>query len=372
MKNRTHTLLLALLAAFALMAAACSDAEGDDAETTDDDTAETTEAMEEEEADDGDDEGDDESTDTTEAAEESEESMEEGDTLRIAIVAPSASDDLAFTQSMIESIEAIGESRSTEVSVTDGTFIVDDAAAAIRGYAEDGNHLVIVHGTQFGGSLEEIAPDFPEVSFAWGTSADNLGLENVFSYAPLAEEGGYVLGTIAGLLSEGTIGVIGPVEAGDAVSYINGFTAGAEAAQDGVNVAVTYTGSFSDVALMTEAANAQISNGADVLTGSSQAVVGAVGVAEAEGIPWFGTQADQSSLGSVVVASQVYRWDVVLEEMVANIDAGVLGGENYFITLENGGLEIAYNDAYDLPAEAKEAADAAIAGIIDGSITVEG
>ncbi len=365
MKLRSHKLLLALLAALALLTAACSDAESEDAteETTEETAAEST------------DESTEETTDDTEA--EADDSMEEGDdameeVFRMAVVAPSASDDLAFTQSMIESLELIGESRATELSVTDGTFNVDDAAAAIRAYAEDGNHLVVVHGTQFGGSLEEIAPDFPEVSFAWGTSADNLGLDNVFSYAPLAQEGGYVLGTMAGMLSEGTIGVIGPVEAGDAVSYINGFAAGAEAAQPGVNVAITYTGSFSDVALMTEAANAQLANGADALTGSSQAVVGAVGVALAEGVPWFGTQADQSPLGDNVVASQVYRWDVVLSEMLALIDEGTLGGENYFISLANGGLEIAYNPAYDLPDEVIAAADAATAGIIDGSITVEG
>jgi len=336
--------LMALLAAFALTAAAC----GSDAE----DVAEE--------------EGSSEESSEGEAA-------PDGDAMMVALVAPSASDDLAFTQSMVDSLERIGESRAIDLSVTDGTFNVDDAAAAIRQYAEEGNAVVVVHGTQFGGSLEEIAPDFPEVSFLWGTALDTLGQPNVFAYAPAAEEGGYVLGTIAGVLSEGTIGIVGPVEAGDAVAYINGFEQGATDTNADLTVNISYTGSFSDVALMTEAANSQIAAGADVLTGSSQAVVGAVGVADAEGIPWFGTQSDQASLSaSSVVASQIYRWDVVLEEMFANIDNGVLGGEAYLITLENGGLEIAYNSAYDLPAEATAAAEAATAGIIDGSITVAG
>lgn len=333
---------MALLAAFALTAAACG-SDADDASS-----GEETE----------------ESTDAAAPAEEA---------MKVALVAPSASDDLAFTQSMVDSLGRIGEGRAIELSVTDGTFNVDDAAAAIRLYAEEGNAVVVVHGTQFGGSLEEIAPDFPEVSFLWGTALDTLGQPNVFAYAPAAEEGGYVLGAIAGTLSEGTIGIVGPVEAGDAVAYINGFEQGATDTNADLTVNISYTGSFSDVALMTEAANSQIAAGADVLTGSSQAVVGAVGVADAEGIPWFGTQSDQSSLSdTTVVASQVYRWDVVLEEMFANIDNGVLGGETYVITLENGGLEIAYNSAYELSDDAKAAADAATAGIIDGSITVAG
>ena len=337
--------LLALLAAFALTAGAC----GSDAEDT---SAEA-------------------ETETEEGSDS--EAAPEGDVTKVALVAPSASDDLAFTQSMVDSLGRVGETRPIELSVTDGTFNVDDAAAAIRQYAEEGNSVVVVHGTQFGGSLEEIAPDFPEVSFFWGTALDTLGQPNVFAYAPAAEEGGYVLGVIAGVLSEGTIGIVGPVEAGDAVAYINGFEQGAIDTNGDLTVNISYTGSFSDVALMTEAANSQIAAGADVLTGSSQAVVGAVGVADAEGIPWFGTQSDQSSLSDTsVAASQVYRWDVVLEEMFANIDNGVLGGETYSITLENGGLEIAYNSAYDLPADAIAAADAATAGIIDGSITVEG
>ncbi|MDC0384748.1 BMP family ABC transporter substrate-binding protein, partial [bacterium] len=98
----------------------------------------------------------------------------EGGALRVAIVAPSASDDLAFSQSMVDSVNAI--ERDVELSITDGTFIIEDAAAAIRGYAEDGNDVVIAHGTQFGASLIEIAPDFPDVTFMWGTASDTQGL----------------------------------------------------------------------------------------------------------------------------------------------------------------------------------------------------
>ncbi len=294
-----------------------------------------------------------------------------GDAIRVALVAPSASDDLAFTQSMVDSLERLGRDRAIDLSITDGAFDVEDAVAAIRQYAEEGNSVVVVHGTQFGGPLKEIAPDFPEVSFFWGTASDTLGQPNVFAYAPAAEEGGYVLGSIAGVLSAGTIGIVGPIEAGDAVLYINGFTQGAQATNPDVAVDISYTGSFSDVALMTEAATAHIAAGADVLTGSSQSVVGAVGAADVEGIPWFGTQSDQSSLSdTTVAASQVYRWEVVLEEMFANIDNGVLGGESYVINLENGGLEIAYNPGYELSDDAKAAGDAAIAGIVDGSIMV--
>ncbi len=351
MQTRQTLRLLVMLTALTLVVAACGGGGGDDqtTATTAGAGSQATTTPEETEP---------PGSSTTGAAAEP---------IRIAIVAPSAKDDLAFTQSMIESVNALD--RDIELSITDGTFVVEDAAAAIRGYAEDGNDIVIAHGTQFGASLAEIAPDFPEVTFIWGTATDTQDLPNVFAYAPAADEGGYVNGIVAAALSEtGVIGVVGPLEAGDAVAYIKGFERGAlDGGATAVNI--TYTGSFGDVALAAEAAEAHLANGADVLTGSAQMVVGAVGVAAENGIPWFGTQSNQTSLApDLVVASQVYHWEVILEEMLALRDGGVIGGQTFEINLSNGGLVIEFNDGFALPQEVRDAADAAIQGIIDGTI----
>ncbi len=295
---------------------------------------------------------------------------EDAGPIRIAIVAPSASNDLAFTQSMVDAVNAVGETREIEVAVTDGTFIVEEAAAAIRGYAEDGFDLVIAHGSQYGGPLEEIAPDFPDTSFAWGTAVDFKGLDNVFAYTVRSDQGGYVSGTIAAQITgTGVVGVIGPIEVGDAKLYVDGFAAGVAAQDSSVTTNIVYTDSFSDVALAAEAAEAHISNDADVLTGSAQMVVGATGVANEHGVAWFGTQANQTALGeSIVVASQVYHWEVLLNEMIDKIESGTLGGEVMTATLANGGIVIEFNDGFGLDAAIQEAAEATIAGIADGSI----
>jgi basic membrane lipoprotein Med (substrate-binding protein (PBP1-ABC) superfamily) len=344
MSNTTPKLwrLLAILLALVLVAAACGD-DDDAADTSGDDTS-----------------GDDTSGDDTDDGDMAD------DELTVALVAPSAVDDVAFTQSMVDALDALG----IEPQVTPGTFVIEEAATALRGYAEDGVDVIIAHGTQYGGSLEEIAPDFPETTFIWGTATETKGLDNVFAYFPAADQGGYVNGIIAGALTEsGTIGVVGPVEAGDAVAYIDGFKNGAEAS-GATEVSIVYTGSFGDVALAAETATAHIANGADILTGSAQMVVGAVGVASGEGVPWFGTQANQTELDpEIVVASQVYHWEVVLDDMLELREAGTLGGEVFGLTLENGGLVIEYNEAFDLDPEIKAAADAAIAGIIDGSVS---
>lgn len=298
---------------------------------------------------------------------------------RVAIIMPSSITDLAFSQSMYDALlavqEEMGGESAMEIVYSEGMFVVDDAAAAIRDYASEGYDLVIAHGSQYGSSLQEIAPDFPTTSFAWGTTLNTFadeGITNVFAYEAAAEEGGYVNGVMAAKLTEsGVIGVVGPIEAGDAALYVKGFEAGAKATNPDVTVNVNWIGSFSDVALASEAANTHVSAGADVLTGTAQMVVGAIGVAEENGALWFGTQASQTSLApDIVVANQVYDFIGVVNDMIEKINNGVYGGEAYTITLDNGGLVMDYNSDFDLPDDVKAAADAAVAGIKDGSIEI--
>lgn len=295
---------------------------------------------------------------------------------RVAVVMPSAINDLAFSQSMYDALiriqEEMGGSEAFEFVYSEGMFVVDDAAAAIRDYASQGFDLVIAHGSQYGSSLQEIAPDFPETSFAWGTTAETFGVPNIFAYEAASQEGGYVNGVLAATLSTSkVIGVVGPIEVGDAKLYVDGFKAGVAATNPDVKVNVNYIGSFSDVALASEAATTHIAAGADALTGTAQMVVGSIGKAEEANALWFGTQSNQTSLApSIVVASQVYHWEVTLKEIISLIQDGTLGGQSFEANLANGGEVIEFNPDYAISAEAQALAETTIQGIIDGTITI--
>ncbi len=295
---------------------------------------------------------------------------------RVAVVMPSAINDLAFSQSMYDALmriqEEMGGPDAFEIVYSENMFVVDDAAAALRDYASQGFDLVIGHGSQYGSSLQEIAPDFPETSFAWGTTAETFGQPNIFAYEAASQEGGYVNGVLAATLSTSkVIGVVGPIEVGDAKLYVDGFKAGVAATNPDITVNVNYIGSFSDVALASEAASTHLSAGADVLTGTAQMVVGAIGKAEEANALWFGTQSNQTSLApSIVVASQVYHWEVALNEIIGLIQSGTLGGQSFKAGLANGGEVIEFNADYALSDEAKVLADSTIQGIIDGTITI--
>jgi basic membrane protein A len=297
--------------------------------------------------------------------------------VKIAVIMPSATTDAAFSQSMWSALVSVqkelGGDSAIVLKYTENMWNVPDAAAAIRDYASSGFDIVIAHGSQYGSSVQEIAKDFPKVTFAWGTDVNTYGLPNVYAYTAAAEQGGYVNGVLAAKLTKSKkIGVTGPVEVGDAKTYIDGFVQGVRSVNKSIVLSKTWTGSFSDVALMAAAAKTHIASGADALTGSSQSVVGSIGAAKDKGgVLWFGTQSDQSSLApALVVASQVYDWTGMLKDILAKRKAGILGGVAYTLTLSNGGLKIAYNPDYALAPSVKVVAEAAAQGIAKGSIKV--
>jgi basic membrane lipoprotein Med (substrate-binding protein (PBP1-ABC) superfamily) len=298
---------------------------------------------------------------------------------RVAVVMPSTKNDLAFSQSMYDALEAIQEERGAdafEFAYSENMFVVDDAATALRDYASQGYDLVIGHGSQYGSSLADIAPDFPDTAFAWGTTVDTFqdqGIDNVYAYEARSEQGGFVNGVMAAMLTKTkVIGVVGPIETGDAKLYVDGFKAGVAYKDPDIKVLVNYIQSFSDVAAAAAAAEAMLAEKADILTGTAQMVPGAVNKAKEAGALWFGTQADQTSLApEIVVASQVYDWTVALNPMIDQIMEGKLGGEAYSLTLENEGLKIAFNPDFTLPDEVKTEAQNVIDAIVKGDISFE-
>ncbi|MCL4237241.1 MAG: BMP family protein [Anaerolineae bacterium] len=301
------------------------------------------------------------------------------DKLRVAVVTPSTKSDLAFSQSIYDALIAVQEERGEEnfeFVLSENMFVVEDAATALRDYASQGYDLVIAHGSQYGSSLLDIAPDFPDTAFAWGTTVDTYqdqGITNVYAYEARSEEGAFVQGVMAALLSESkVVGIIGPIETGDAKLYVDGFKAGVLWQDPEIEVLVNYIQSFSDLALAAAAAEAMLAEGADVLSGSAQMVPGAVNKAKEAGALWFGTQSNQTTLSpEIVVSSQVYNWVDVLNAIIADVEAGEINGVSFALTLENDGLLIEFNEDFELDEDVQEAAEEVMQAIIDGDISFE-
>ena len=302
-------------------------------------------------------------------------SMAQDDAFRVAALMPSAINDLAFSQSMYDGLLAVQAELGEEAfqfDVQDSTYIVDDAAVALRDWAVSGDyHLLIAHGSQYGPIVEELAAEFPDVSFAWGTRQDTFGMDNVYSYAAASDEGGYFNGVLAAHLTESrVIGLVGPIEVGDGKLYADGFANGVASVDADIDVNIVFIGSFSDVPLATEAAETHIANGADILTGTAQMAVGSIAAAQENDVLWFGSDSSQDELaGDIGVAYQIYKWDVLLLDMISKIGEGDMGGDYYVLTLENEGLVMEFDQDFELSEELQAVAEATIAAIVSGDIT---
>ena len=261
------------------------------------------------------------------------------------------------------------------IKYTDNMWNVPDAAAAIRDYASQGFDIVIAHGSQFGSSVQEIAKDFPKVTFAWGTDVNTYGLPNVYAYTAAAEEGGYVNGVLAAKLSKSKkVGVTGPIEVGDAKTYIDGFAQGLAAVDK-------FHRRIEDLDRLLLRRGPHDRRRPDAHRERRRRAHRLLAVrgrlhrrGEGQGRRALVRYSSRPGLPSPLPSSsraRVYDWTGMLKDILAKRKAGTLGGIAYTLTLQNGGLKIAYNPAYKLPAAAKKAADAAAKAIAKGTLKVQ-
>ena len=296
--------------------------------------------------------------------------------LKIALVLPSTVDDMAWAQSMYEALKKM-QSQSKdgiELAVSERMGKPVDAGAAIRQYATQGFDIIIAHGAQYQSVVKEIAPEFPKITFAYGTGFQSG--PNIFAYDPQAQEGAYVMGLLAAKMSKSKIvGIVGPVEAGDAIKYNKGFMMGVAAAGGDVKTRIAYTGSFNEIVKAGEIAKTHMDAGADFLTGSSQQAVGAIkAVAGKPGTYWLSTDMDQSMVApDSVLASQVYNWEKVLTKILDLRKKGTVGGQHLTLSFADGMLELKYNPKLEgkIPQEAKAAVEKAKKDIAAGTLKIE-
>jgi len=294
--------------------------------------------------------------------------------LMVAAVLPSTTEDLGWSQSLVDGLrevqQELGGEEAMQLAFTENMWNPVDAEAALRDYAASGYDIVFAHGSGWESFVPAVAADFPDVTFAWGTGTDTFGLPNVFAYRALAYEGGYVIGVMAATLSEtGAIGAVGAVDAGGAHLYLGGFEKGILDTNPDATPLISFTGDWNDITLATQAAETLVDAGVDVMTGTSQIMVGSIAVAQENGVLWFGNEVDCTSLApDIVVAGLIDDYSVIVRNILEERANGVYGGLWYDLTLENGGLRILFNESFDVPDEVLAAGEAAIQGIIDGTI----
>lgn len=246
---------------------------------------------------------------------------------------------------------------------------------ALRRFAENGNNPVVMTGFAFGNVLSEVAPDYPDTSFAIIDMV--VDAPNVRSVVFNEHEGSYLVGMMAAMASEsGTVGFVGGMDIPLIRKFACGYAQGVKAVNGDATVISNMTGTtpaaWNDPVKGGELAKAQMSQGADVI----YAAAGGTGVgvlqAAADGeILSIGVDSNQNHLHpGKVLTSMLKRVD----NAVYNAFKDGPGFETGFnvMGIANGGIDYAMDDnnAALVSADMQAAVDAAAASIADGSLSV--
>jgi basic membrane protein A len=148
-----------------------------------------------------------------------------------------------------------------------------DREAALRQLAAAGHQLVFGVGFLFSDDIRRLAEEFPDVKFAcvdYTVQEGETLPPNLIALKFREEEGSYLVGALAGLLTEtGTVGFVGGMEIPLIKKFEAGYRAGVKQVRPDARVLVKYAGStgnaFKDPTKGKELALAEYHDGADII-----------------------------------------------------------------------------------------------------------
>lgn len=257
--------------------------------------------------------------------------------------------------------------RKNNVSDTDATAIEN----AIRECIEEGCNIIFATSWGFMDTCEALSEEFPDIIFSHGTGykCNSVNFNNYFGRIYQAR---YLAGIAAGLKTEtnklGYVAAMGQ-ENSEVTGGINAFAMGAYSVNPDCEVYVKVTNSWFDPEGETQAAQALVDLGCDVIaqhcdTPNPQTV------AEQNGVWGVGYNSDMSKdAPGAVLTSVMWDWTVYYTYAVQSVIDGTWTGENYFGGMAEGLVNIA--PLSDLCAEGtQEAVDAAKAQITEEGFNV--
>lgn len=283
--------------------------------------------------------------------------------------------------------------KTIETGIDPATWEAGLADAA----ANEDYDILIVGTWQMVEYLQNEAPKYPDKKFfIYDTAVDyeSCDCDNVYSVLYMQNEGSYLAGLYAGLMTlsgiegmneDAIIGVVGGMDIPVINDFIVGYKQGA--ADAGIDpesgVIVQYAGSWNDPAKGKEITLAMYQQGADIVFN----VAGGTGVGifqAAEEMNQFALGVD-SDQATIIADTNPAQAELILTSMMKNVDNslyralkmhldGTLGyGTSEALGVDEGGVGLAFNSYYDAstPDDIKAQIDAAIVALNAGEITVD-
>jgi basic membrane protein A and related proteins len=248
---------------------------------------------------------------------------------------------------------------------------------ALRELVEAGCNIIFLDSFGHEDYMLEVAAEYPDVAFchATGFQASGSGLDNVSNFFGSVFEARYLAGIVAGMITESDqLGYVTAQEFPECVSGLSAFYIGATSVNPDVTMDIIYTNTWYDVTAETQAAQALIDSGADVL-GQHADSTATQGTAETNGVYGIGYNTDMSAAApNANVASVVWDWSPAYTHFVEALLNGEALGTDWSGDLASGMVDVVYNDAlldtFANAAEIKAAVADAKEAIIAGELEV--
>lgn len=247
----------------------------------------------------------------------------------------------------------------------------------------DGSYDIVIAGsTQMHDNMMQVAKEHPNQHYIMFD--DEVKLPNVLSIQYKQNEGSYLAGVLAGLvttdkttfpLSKASkkVGLVGGIDLPVINDFKVGFEQGAKSVDPSIQVLVSYAGSFSDPNKGYNLTKAMYDQGADIVFavagGTGLGVLKASNDAKTYSI---GVDSDQNGLyPGHVIASMVKRVDNSLFDSIKNAQGGTAQwGKLVFYGLDNSGVGLIL-DNQNVPQAVQDKLKAAQADVASGKVKVD-
>ncbi|RYZ04264.1 MAG: BMP family ABC transporter substrate-binding protein [Myxococcales bacterium] len=243
-----------------------------------------------------------------------------------------------------------------------------DAERVIRDMVEQGNTLIF--GTTFGymEPMLKVAADSKNVKLEHATGYKTA--ENLRIYDSRTYEGAYLAGVIAGAMTKTkTLGVVGSIPIPEVIRNIDSFTLGAQSVNPGIKTKVVWVGKWFDPPKETDAAQALLDQGADVLMQNTDSSA-VLQTAEKAGKMAFGWDSDMSKFGPKAhLASAVINWAPYYKKAIKDALEGTWKVEQTWWGVKEGAIDLV-NISDQVPAATKAKVEEIKQGLRDGTFTI--
>ena len=280
--------------------------------------------------------------------------------------------DQSFNDSANRGLERAGTELGIETQVYE-TSQPSDYEPSLARAPSQGSDITFAIGFLMTDALTNVAPQNAGAKYAIIDSV--VEADNVASLNFKEEEGSFLVGALAGLMTESNkVGFIGGLEVPLIKKFEAGFKAGVMTVNPDAEILVTYAGDFNDPGKGKEIALSQYSNGADVIYHASGGT--GLGLFQAaqekgEGFWAIGVDSDQYELAPEnILTSMMKRVDVaVFETIKAAQEGGFEPGIQVF-GLKEDGVGLAPTTSNNTPQEVIDQVNALGEKIIAGEIVV--